>query len=283
MGLSAGVAVSVIGSAYSGSQQEKAAREAAAQQTAAGQQAIAAQQQALAQQREQMAPFQQAGVSALQRLTAGLQPGGEFTQQYALQQAQQQGMLGAGAFVAQESPAQQFATQQAMQQMQAQAQMGGQLLSSNALVGAGQLAGKIGAQYEQQAFNQWLLGRQQILGEQAAAMQPFSNLATAGQQAAGGTAGYIGQAGANIGNIQLGMGQAQAQATMDAAAGQQQMIGAVTGAAQYGLGKAFPQVQPGGGGTTPSGTVGLGGGAGAGPTLPTSQQTPSWLYTPTTA
>jgi len=222
-------AASIFGSLLSAD----AASSAAETQAAAGQQAIGAQERALAEQRQLMQPFVGAGTTALQRLVSGTAAGGEFAQPYQLGEA----LPALGTFKAEESEAQKFARDQALKAMQEQMQRGGQGLSTNAIVGAGDLAAKIGSQYEQQAFNQWLAqqeaqygralgGRQQALTEQTAQRQaqlsPLEYLASLGQAGAAGTAGAIGTSAANIGGLQTGIGNVQA-------AGQVGQAGALTG------------------------------------------------------
>ena len=211
-----------------------AAGSAAQTQAAAGQQAIGSQERALAEQRALMQPFVGAGQTALQRLVAGVSPGGEFAQPYQLGEA----LPAMGTFKAEETEAQKFARDQALKAMQEQMQRGGQGLSTNAIVGAGDLAAKLGSQYEQQAFNQWLAqqqdtynraltGRQLTLGEQQAQRQaqlsPLEFLAAQGQAGAAGQAANIGAAGTNIAGLQTGIGNVQA-------AGQMGQAGALGGA-----------------------------------------------------
>lgn len=160
---------------------------AANTQAGAGQAAIASQERMLAAQQALEAPYQQGGLQALQQLLQGTAPGGQFTTPFKME----------------ESQAQQFATKEALASMQNQMAVGGQGLSSNAIAGAGQLAGNIGSQYEAQAYNQWLANRQQQFGQ-------LQNIAGMGQAAASGQAANIGQAGSNIANLQTGIGNVQA-------------------------------------------------------------------------
>lgn len=187
MGISAGVAVSVVGSYMS----SEAAKSAAGTQAEAGRAAMSTQERMLAEQQAIQKPYVTAGQTALDQLVSGLAPGGQF----------------ATPFTMAESPAQQFATKEALAAMRDQMQVGGQNLSTNAIVGAGKLAGNIGAQYENQAFNQWLQSRQ-------AQMQPLQNIAGLGQASASGSAANIGTAGTNVSNLQTGIGNVQAAGTV---------------------------------------------------------------------
>lgn len=175
--------VAAVGAAVGGYLSSQGAQSAANTQAQAGQAAIAGQQAMLASQQEIQQPFVDTGLQALQQLLTGISPGGEF----------------ATPFRMEESPAQQFTTQRALDAMRNQMSMGGQSLSTNAIVGAGNLAADIGSQYEAQSFNQWLANRQQ-------AIAPLQNIATLGQAAASGQAANIGQAGTNIANLQTGIG-----------------------------------------------------------------------------
>lgn len=189
MGVSAVIA---IGGAYMASE---AAKSAAETQAGAGREAMSTQERMLAQQRELQQPYITAGQSALERLIAGTAAGGEF----------------ATPFKMEESQAQQFATKESLAAMQSQMATGGQALSSNAIAGAGKLAGNIGSQYEQQAYNQWLQSRK-------AQMDPLQNIAAMGQASASGVGANIGSAGSNISNLQTGIGNVQAAGQVGAAA-----------------------------------------------------------------
>jgi hypothetical protein len=180
-------AAAVIGAAASAT----ASHDAAVAQETAGNKAIAYQQQSLAQQMALEEPYRKAGASALDQLLSGMQPGGQFAKPFSMA----------------ESPAQQFATKEALAAMQNQMAVGGQGLSSNAIVGAGQTAANIGSQYEQQAYNQWLTSQQQ-------AMQPLEYMANLGQAAASGQASNIGSAASNITGLQTGIGNVQAAGAM---------------------------------------------------------------------
>ena len=171
-----------------------AAKSAAKTQAQAGDRAIDSQERMLASQQAINQPYTDAGVSALDRLTKGIAQGGEFSTPFKME----------------ESQAQKFATNEAMAKMQSQMAVGGQGLSSNAIAGAGKLAGDIGSQYEQQAYNQWLTSRQQEL-------DPLQRIASLGQASASGQAANIGQAGTNISNLQTGIGNAQAAGQVGAA------------------------------------------------------------------
>jgi hypothetical protein len=183
------------------------AKSAAETQARAGESAQQTQERMLASQQAINKPWSDAGLTALDRLLKGTAQGGEF----------------ATPFKMEESQAQQFATKEALAAMQSQMQVGGQGLSSNAIAGAGKLAGNIGSQYEQQAYNQWLTSRQQE-------MAPLQNIAGMGQAAASGQAANIGQAGSNISSLQTGIGNVQAAGQIGSA---NAIAGGVGNVSQY--------------------------------------------------
>jgi len=230
-------AAAIVGGALIASD---ASHSAANTQSASGQAAINSQQQALASQQAIQQPYVAAGQTALQQLQQGTQPGGQFTKQFAMKD-----LPTASPYVAGESQAQQFATKEALAAMQSQMAVGGQGLSSNAIVGAGKLAGDIGSQYEQQGYNQWLQSNQTnfnqaLAGQQQAqnvfqmnqnnAINPLQNLASMGQASASGQAANVGNAGTNISNLQTGIGNAQAAGQIGSA---NALGGAATSAGQY--------------------------------------------------
>lgn len=199
--------VAAVGAVVGGAISSEGAKGAAETQAQGGAAAIAGQERMLASQQAMNEPFRQAGLTALQQLMEGMAPGGRF----------------ATPFKMEESQTQQFATDQALNAMRNQMQIGGQGLSTNAITGAGQLAGNIGAQFEGQAFNQWLAGRQQE-------MAPLQNILGLGQAAAAGQAANIGQAGQNIAGLQTGIANAQAAGQIGQA---NAMGGAASNVAQF--------------------------------------------------
>jgi hypothetical protein len=215
-------------------------KNAANTQAQAGQNAINSQQQMLSSQQAIQQPYVSAGQTALQQLVQGTQPGGQFTKQFAMKD-----LPTATPYVASESQAQQFATKEALSAMQSQMAVGGQGLSSNAIVGAGKLAGDIGSQYENQGYNQWLQSNQlnfnqALAGQQQAqsvfqmnqnnAINPLQNIASMGQASASGQAANVGNAGTNISNLQTGIGNAQAAGQVGSA---NALGGAASSVGQY--------------------------------------------------
>jgi hypothetical protein len=232
--------VAAAGAVVGGYLSSQGSQNAANTQAQSGQAAIAGQQQMLASQQAIQQPYVAAGQTALQQLLAGTAPGGQFTQQFAMKD-----LPTASPYVAGESQAQQFATKEALAAMQSQMAVGGQGLSSNAIVGAGKLAGDIGSQYEQQGYNQWLQSNQTnfnqaLAGQQQAqsvfqmnqnnALNPLQNIASMGQASASGQAANVGSAGQNIANLQTGIGNAQAAGQVGSA---NALGGATSSVGQY--------------------------------------------------
>jgi len=179
------------------------AQSAADIQAQGGQAAIAGQERMLASQQAIQQPYVSAGQSALNQLLSGTLSG-QYTRPFQMGQLPQyqaptQGLQafqpsgqalpafqqpaalpGFQPFNYQGSDAQTFATKSALDAMRNQMEVGGQALSTNAITGAGKLAGDIGAQYQQQAYNQWLASQGQQF-QQALAGGQFG-LAAQGQQ-----------------------------------------------------------------------------------------------------
>jgi hypothetical protein len=123
----------------------------AAQQEA--QAAANANQQQLAMYNENVAltaPYRAAGQAALGTLSAGSQPGGQWNTPFTMSMAQNM-------------PAYQFAEQQGQGAINAAANAGGTQLSSANLENLAQFNQGNAAQYENQAFNQWLAENNQAL------------------------------------------------------------------------------------------------------------------------
>jgi len=179
--------------------QANAARNAANQQSAA---AAAAGQTQLAMYDKQIAlqaPWMQAGQQALGQLTQGMMPGGQFNKPYTLadfQSGPQSGLYN-------------FANAQAQEAMQNQLNAGGQQMSTNAVQGAGQLAGNIANQFYNTGFNQNLQTNQ-------FALNALQGVAGEGQTATNASSTATGNLGSNLANLTVGAGNAQAAGTIGA-------------------------------------------------------------------
>ena len=97
----------------------------------------------------QRQPWVNAGTGALNQLTAMTQPGGQLSKTFTMADAQNM-------------PAMQFSLDQGTQAINNSAAAKGGLLTSNNLQNATQFAEGNAAQYENQAFNQFIAGQQQL-------------------------------------------------------------------------------------------------------------------------
>jgi small-conductance mechanosensitive channel len=151
-------ALMVGGNLIGGMMQADAAQSAA--QTQADAAVRAAEIQA-----EQRAPWVDAGKLALQRLQTGLAPGGEFRAQFSMADAMN-------------APAMQTALATGREAIEQSAASRGGLLTSNTLAGLTDYGQKVGAQYQNQAFNQYL-------AQLEANLKPIQSLAQVGQTEVG--------------------------------------------------------------------------------------------------
>lgn len=190
-----GAGVGLIGSSMSASAAEDAA------QTQADAAKYAADIQA-----QQRAPWVEAGKVALQRLQTGLAPGGEFTKQFTMADAQNM-------------PAMQAALQQGRAAIEGSAAARGGLLSTNTLADLTKFGQQVGAGYENQAFNQFMR-------QQEANLAPIQSLAQVGQTQMGNVADAMSNA-ALIG------GQAMAAGQVGGTAPYAQFLSGLGGSAQF--------------------------------------------------
>ena len=143
----------------------------------------------LAQQAASSQPYIDAGNSALTTLSAGLNPGGEFNRQFTMADATN-------------SSAEQFALQQGLQAEENVAAMGGQVQGTNLQQQATKFAAGTAAQYQNQAFQQWL----QSTGMSLSALQ---NAVKTGQISSEDLQKAQAQYGVNTETLQQNLGQAQ--------------------------------------------------------------------------
>jgi len=156
-------------------------------------QAAQLQQQGIQKATDIQKPILDAGMPALNTLSQGFAPGGEFTKQFTMADAVN-------------SPAEQHALEQGTQAIQNSAAARGGLLGTNTLQGLTEFGQSNAAQYENQAFNQWLAERnQQVGGLQSlantgvSAADNVSNLALGSGNVA--AAGKVGATNAQTGGI----------------------------------------------------------------------------------
>lgn len=172
----AGVAVTAVSGAVGADGARKAAHE---QQDAAA--------RAEATQLEMQKPALEARDWSLSQLRDGLQAGGKFGQPFTMADAKN-------------SEAEKHALEQGTTAIENSAAARGGLLNSNTLQDLTKFSQGNAAQFENQAFNQWLSERQQSLA-------PLQSMAGLGQTAATGVAD-------NISNLQLASGNAAAAGTI---------------------------------------------------------------------
>lgn len=140
-------------------------------------------------QAEQRAPWVEAGKTALQRLQTGLAPGGEFRAQFSMADAMN-------------APAMQTALATGREAIEQSAASRGGLLSSNTLAGLTEYGQKVGAQYQNQAFNQYL-------AQLEANLKPIQSLAQVGQTEVGRVADVSSNAALAAGGALAGAQVAQ--------------------------------------------------------------------------
>lgn len=149
--------------------------------------AIGTQRQTLADIQRLQNPYLQAGTSALAQLQAGLKEGGQYNRAFTREDAQN-------------SDAYKFSLDEGTRAINAAAAAGGLQLSSANLQDLGKFAEGNAAQYQQQAFNQWLAQNNLSLGG-------LQRLVDTGQVSAGQVQQALSQAGSNISNLQVGQGR----------------------------------------------------------------------------
>jgi hypothetical protein len=135
-------------------------------------------------------PYKQAGLPALQQLSQGTAPGGQFNSTFTPDQYTQ-------------SPGYQWQLQQGMNAMNNQANAAGMGLSSANLQSLGSYVTGAAQQDYHNAYNQWLSNRQSNMGN-------IMGLAGMGQNAAAGIGAGAMQTGNSIASNQIGAGNALA-------------------------------------------------------------------------
>jgi len=186
-GMVGAAAITTVGGIMSANKASKGASQASAQQQAAIDKATKLEQ-----------PVVDATMPALNTLSQGFAPGGEFTKKFTMADATN-------------SPAEQHALQQGTQAIQNSAASKGGLLGTNTLQGLEEFGQSNAAQFQNQAFNQWLAERQQQIGGLS------------------GLAGAATGAVENQANLQLGKGAAQASGTVGQANAASGAIGDISG------------------------------------------------------
>jgi len=194
----AGVITASIVNAFAGNRaadtQANAATSAANTQAEANRYATDIQKQMFDKQIELQEPWRQAGVGAVNRLGAGLAPGGEFATPFSKTN-----------FTA--DPGYAFRLKEGMNAMNATAAARGGLISGNALRAGQNYGQELGSQEYQNAFNRYYSERNNMLN-------PLQSLAGVGQSSANTLSNAAGQYGVNAGNLASATGSAQGNALL---------------------------------------------------------------------
>lgn len=232
------------------------ARRAARAQERAAQSAEATQREMFERQIGLQEPFRQAGMTAQQQIMQLLGIGGDAS------------MPGYGSLARpfgqqdfQQDPGYAFRQAEGMRALERSAAARGGLLSGATMKGIQRFGQDLASQEYQNAFNRFQI-------ERAARLNPLQSLMGSGQSAANVMTGAAGQAGQNIGQMQLGAGQARASGYIG---GANALAGALQGIGQ--AASSFPLYQAqinylNRGGDFPGG--GIGGGQGNMMPLPAS-------------
>ena len=221
--LAAGAAAASVGS---GLIARSGARRAARAQERAAQAAEQTQRQMFERQIELQEPFRQAGLTAQQQIMQLLGIGGDAS------------MPGYGSMARpfgqqdfEQDPGYAFRQQEGMRALERSAAARGGLLSGNTMRGIQRFGQDLASQEYQNAFNRFQI-------ERAARLNPLQSLMGSGQSAANVMTGAAGQAGQNIGQMQLGAGQARASGYIGSA---NALAGALQGVGQAAT--SFPLYQ----------------------------------------
>jgi hypothetical protein len=239
----------------------KGAKRAARAQERAAQSAENTQREMFERQLQLQEPFRQAGMTAQDQIMQLLGIGGDAS------------MPGYGSLARpfgqqdfEQDPGYAFRQAEGMRALERSAAARGNLLSGNTMKGIQRFGQDLASQEYGNAFNRFQI-------ERAARLNPLQSLMGAGQSATNVMTGATGAAGQNIGQLQLGAGQARASGYVgqsNALAGALQGIGSA--AMQFPLYQAqmdYLRRQP----STPGGGIG-GGQSGMGGGVPNSMRSP---------
>jgi hypothetical protein len=244
------VASALIGGAAalgSGLLAKSGAKKAARAQTQAAQSAEQTQRQMFERQIQLQEPFRQAGMTAQQQIMQLLGIGGDAG-------AEGYGSLARpfGQADFEQDPGYAFRQAEGMKALERSAAARGNLLSGATMKGIQRFGQDLASQEYGNAFNRFQI-------ERAARLNPLQSLMGSGQSAANVMTGATGQAASNIGQMQLGAGQARASGYVGSA---NALAGALQGIGQTAA--AFPLYQAQinylnrGGSMTPGGGIGGG-------------------------
>lgn len=142
-------------------------------------------------------PYMDAGTGALKQLQDGLAAGGQFNRPFTMADAQNM-------------DAYKFALQQGQTAINNASAAGGLQLSSANIESLGKFAEGTAAQYQQQAFNQWM-------AQNNLTIAGLQNLVNTGQVSVSQLQSALAQHGVNVETLQSNIGQANADGTLGAA------------------------------------------------------------------
>lgn len=188
------VAAAVVGSSLIGA---SAAGDAAQTQADATRASTDAQERMFNKQVELQQPWRTAGEKALNQLSTGIEPGGEFTKNFTMADYQA-------------DPGYAFRLNEGIKALDRTAAARGGLLSGAQLKGITDYGQNMASQEYQNAFNRYQINR-------ANRLQPLQSLAGVGQSATNTLTGAAGQLGTNIGNNLISAGNARASGYMGTA------------------------------------------------------------------
>ena len=223
--IAAGAAAASVGS---GLIARSGARKAARAQEQAAQRAESTQREFFDRQLALQEPFRQAGMTAQQQIMQLLGIGGDAN-------AAGYGSLARpfGQADFQQDPGYAFRQSEGMRALERSAAARGNLLSGNTLKGVQRFGQDLASQEYQNAFNRFQI-------ERAARLNPLQSLMGSGQSATNVMTGATGAAGQNIGQLQLGAGQARASGYIGSA---NALAGALQGVASAATGFPLYQAQ----------------------------------------
>ena len=221
--LAAGAAAASVGS---GLIARSGARKAARAQERAAQSAEQTQREMFERQLALQEPFRQAGMTAQQQIMQLLGIGGDAN---AAGYGSMARPFGQQDF--QQDPGYAFRQAEGMKALERSAAARGGLLSGAAMKGIQRFGQDLASQEYQNAFNRFQI-------ERAARLNPLQSLMGSGQSAANVMTGAAGQAGRDIGQMQLGAGQARASGYIGSA---NALAGALQGVGSAAMG--FPMYQ----------------------------------------
>jgi hypothetical protein len=198
VGIAAAAAIGAVGAVGGGLIAAGGAKKAARAQERAAQSAEATQREFFNRQIELQEPFRQAGMTAQDQIMQLLGIGGDAS------------MPGYGSMARpfgqqdfEQDPGYAFRQAEGMKALERSAAARGNLMSGATMKGIQRFGQDLASQEYGNAFNRFQI-------ERAARLNPLQSLMGAGQSATNVMTGATGQAGQNIGQMQLGAGQARA-------------------------------------------------------------------------